>query len=63
MLGAGRMLADFEAGLQGVRAGEQKTIELTFPANYGAPALAGKKAQFAVDGEDRRGAAAARARR
>jgi trigger factor len=47
-LGAGRMLADFEAGLYGVRSGEQKTIELTFPANYGAPALANKKALFAV---------------
>lgn len=48
VLGAGRMLADFEAGLQGVRSGDQKTIELTFPANYGAPNLAGKKASFAV---------------
>lgn len=49
VLGAGRMLADFEAGLKGVRAGERKTIELTFPANYGAAALAGKKAQFAIN--------------
>ena len=48
VLGAGRMLADFEAGLQGVRSGEQKTVELTFPANYGAPNLAGKRASFAV---------------
>lgn len=48
VLGAGRMLKDFEAGLQGVRSGDQKTIELTFPANYGAPNLAGKKASFAV---------------
>ncbi|MGH8187798.1 MAG: trigger factor, partial [Steroidobacteraceae bacterium] len=48
VLGAGRMLPDFEAGLQGVRAGEQKTIELTFPQNYATQALAGRKAQFAV---------------
>lgn len=48
VLGAGRMLADFEAGLIGARAGEQKTITLTFPQNYGAPALAGKQAQFAI---------------
>lgn len=48
VLGAGRMLADFEAGLIGARAGEQKTITLRFPQNYGAPALAGKQAQFAV---------------
>jgi trigger factor len=48
VLGAGRMLADFEAGLQGVRTGDQKIVELTFPANYGAPNLAGKRASFAV---------------
>jgi trigger factor len=47
-LGAGRMIADFEAGLRGVRAGENKTIDVTFPANYGAPNLAGKQAQFAI---------------
>jgi trigger factor len=44
VLGAGRMLADFEAGLMSARAGEQRTIALTFPQNYGAPALAGKRA-------------------
>lgn len=48
VLGAGRMLADFEAGLIGARGGEQRTIPVTFPANYGAPALAGKVAQFAI---------------
>ena len=62
VLGAGRMLADFEAGLHGLRAGEQKTIELTFPENYGAAALAGKQAQFAVDRQEHRGTPAARAR-
>lgn len=48
VLGAGRMLAEFEAGLIGARGGEQRTIPVTFPANYGAPALAGKVAQFAI---------------
>jgi trigger factor len=48
VLGAGRMLADFEAGLVGARPGENKIIELTFPQNYAVPTLAGKKAQFAV---------------
>jgi trigger factor len=48
VLGAGRMLADFEAGMQGARAGEQKTIDVTFPQNYGVAALAGKQAQFAL---------------
>jgi trigger factor len=48
VIGAGRMLADFEAGLRGMSAGEQKTIDLTFPPNYGAKALAGKQAQFSI---------------
>jgi trigger factor len=47
-LGAGRMLADFEAALRGVKAGENKEIELTFPANYPAAHLAGKQAKFAI---------------
>jgi trigger factor len=47
-LGAGRMIADFEAGLRGVRAGENKVIDVTFPANYGAANLAGKQAKFAL---------------
>ena len=49
VLGAGRMIGDFEAGLRGLRTGEKKTIDVTFPANYGAPALAGKQAQFAIN--------------
>lgn len=48
VLGAGRMLPGFEAGLQGVKTGENKTIELTFPENYAAKNLAGRKAQFAI---------------
>ena len=48
VIGAGRMIGDFEAGLKGLRAGEQKTIDVTFPQNYGSPALAGRKAQFAI---------------
>ena len=48
ILGAGRMLADFEAGLKGMRAGEQKTIDMTFPDNYGGAELAGKAVQFAI---------------
>jgi len=49
VLGAGRMLADFEAGLKGMRAGEQKALDLTFPENYGAAHLAGKTVQFALN--------------
>jgi trigger factor len=43
------MLPDFEAGLAGARAGESKTIRMTFPADYHAAHLAGKEASFAVD--------------
>jgi trigger factor len=48
VLGAGRMLADFEKGVRGAKAGETRTIDVAFPANYGAPNLAGKTAQFEV---------------
>lgn len=48
VLGAGRMLPDFESGLKGLRAGEQKTIDVAFPENYGAAEVAGKIAQFAI---------------
>ena len=33
-LGEGRMLPEFDAAAQGMRAGETKTFELTFPADY-----------------------------
>jgi trigger factor len=48
VLGAGRMLPDFESGLKGARAGETKTISVNFPANYQAQNLAGKTASFAI---------------
>ena len=48
VLGAGRMLADFEAGLRGARTGEQKTIDVAFPQTYPVATLAGKKATFSV---------------
>jgi trigger factor len=47
-LGAGRMLADFEKGIRGAKAGEKKTVDVTFPENYGAQNLAGKSAKFEV---------------
>jgi trigger factor len=48
VLGAGRMLADFENGLRGAKAGETRTIDVAFPANYAAANLAGKTAQFEI---------------
>ena len=47
VLGEGRMLPDFEAALIGMKSGDVKTFDLTFPADY-QPELAGKTAQFVV---------------
>src|SRR5262245_6671527 len=48
VLGEGRMLADFEAGLTGVQAGEQKTFPVNFPADYAGKEVAGKTADFEI---------------
>lgn len=47
-LGEKRMLPEFEAAIRGMTAGESKTFPVTFPSDYGAPALASKPAQFDV---------------
>ncbi|MCD6681711.1 MAG: trigger factor [Burkholderiaceae bacterium] len=46
VLGEGRMLPDFEAGLRGAAIGEARTFPVAFPADYGSTELAGKTAQF-----------------
>ncbi len=46
-LGAGRFIPGFEEELAGVIAGEDRTISVTFPADYQAADLAGKVASFA----------------
>lgn len=48
MLGAGRMLPEFEKAIEGMKAGEDKTFDLTFPADYQAGDLAGKQVSFEV---------------
>lgn len=48
IVGAGRMLAEFEAGLRGAQGGEIKQVEVNFPGDYAAPNLAGKKAIFSI---------------
>lgn len=48
VLGEGRMLPDFEAGVRGAGTGEKKTFPVAFPAEYGSVELAGKTAQFEV---------------
>ena len=46
VLGEGRMLAQLEQGLLGAAPGEQRNIEVNFPADYRATELAGKLAVF-----------------
>jgi trigger factor len=49
VIGENRMLPQLEQGLIGMSAGEQKTIDVDFPADYRATELAGKRAQFKVE--------------
>lgn len=46
MLGAGMMLPDFEAALEGMAEGQSKTFDVNFPEDYHAKDLAGQKVQF-----------------
>ena len=48
VLGEGRTLKDFEDPIIGMKAGESKTFELTFPEDYHAKELAGKTVSFEV---------------
>ncbi|ACQ92708.1 trigger factor [Tolumonas auensis DSM 9187] len=48
VLGAGRMIPGFEAGILGKKAGESFDIEVTFPEDYHAENLKGKAAKFAI---------------
>jgi trigger factor len=47
-LGSGRLVPGFEAQLEGAGAGEERTVNVTFPEEYGAPELAGQDATFDV---------------
>ena len=48
-MGQGRMIPGFEEGVIGHKAGEEFTIDVTFPEDYHAENLKGKKAQFAIN--------------
>lgn len=48
VLGSGTFIPGFEDQLVGVKAGQEKTITVTFPADYQADHLAGKEATFDV---------------
>lgn len=48
VIGSGRMIPGFEDGMKGMKAGEEKTIKVTFPADYQAENLQGKEADFKI---------------
>ena len=47
-LGSNQFVPGFEDQLVGAKAGEDRTVNVSFPADYGGPELAGKDASFAV---------------
>ena len=47
-IGSGQFIAGFEEQLKGMKVGEERTIEVTFPENYHEKSLAGKPATFKV---------------
>ncbi|MGA0595299.1 trigger factor [Enterovirga sp. CN4-39] len=48
-LGSGSFIPGFEEQLVGAKAGETRTVNVTFPENYGSAELAGKAAEFEVN--------------
>lgn len=49
VIGSNRFIPGFEDGMKGMKAGEEKTITVTFPEDYQAENLAGKDAEFKVN--------------
>jgi trigger factor len=47
-LGAGRFIPGFEDGLEGAKVGDERTLNVKFPKDYGEKSLAGKDATFDV---------------
>jgi len=45
-IGAGAMLPEFEAGLDGISCGEEKVVMVNFPDDYHGKDVAGKSAEF-----------------
>lgn len=48
VIGSGSMIPGFEDGLVGLKAGDEKDLEITFPEQYQAENLAGKDAVFKI---------------
>ena len=49
VIGSGQMIPGFEDGMKGMKAGEEKTIKVTFPEDYQAENLKGKEADFKIN--------------
>ena len=47
-IGAGQMLPEFEAGLEGIKVDEQRSVEVNFPEDYHGTEVAGKTAEFTL---------------
>lgn len=47
-IGKGEYIDDFEKGIIGIKKGEEKTVDCTFPKDYDDEELAGKKVQFLI---------------
>jgi trigger factor len=48
LVGSNTFIPGFEEQIIGMKAGETRTIKVTFPQHYGSEALAGKNAEFVV---------------
>lgn len=48
VLGVGRMLPDFEKAILGMKPGETKSFDMTFPEDYHGKDVAGKKVTFTI---------------
>lgn len=48
VLGVGRMLPEFEAAITGMKSGETKSFDMTFPEDYHGKDVAGKQVTFSV---------------
>lgn len=47
-LGSGSMIPGFESGIEGMKAGEEKTLELSFPEDYQKEDLQGAAVEFKI---------------
>ncbi|RDL43164.1 trigger factor [Marinomonas piezotolerans] len=48
VIGSNTMIPGFESGVEGIKAGEERTITVNFPEEYQAEHLAGKEATFKI---------------